>query len=785
MLEDTRRMNADDWAFDYPASSSNPGKSFSANRPRIIESRDSHPQPRNSGSTFNDFIDAENHHPGSMAVEASPLLEEGSVRAPCPHAECRSYSKIMYRLQRLDSEDLSEMCLHLFRVHHTTPFPCGELHCKRKGEEGYFMQADLVKHVRIAHPNAGALQRLRGRVDAELLDRGTELARPPKNMSSVPLNERPVSQARDSDFMSPSKRYDARVTSSSRPFSSSSHDRTPRGTTGMMGASTPTPMTSVSSLKVNRSSAMTVAMREVSESHESLMSEEQADEVIIMSSWTGQVPGEQLNGVPTAKPRTPAFREPLVQGPALSKDVTGRGVLPTPIASTWDSPGHVADGQFKRNESLHLISSDEPEASTEVQPSRHPSSSATRTASGSKQSPNRTSNPQGFLDKRRTISLAEPRNKASSTRKSVSQVFSRNTVDPSYEFSDEEVGIEPITKQLPPKSEAASSTASQPAANALATNTSTKMPPATAQLVTKPSLVAPAAKASTKVQSATVQPIANPSTETPANRRKSLLQRVLESDYDELSLGADDFAFMFSQPRTDSRASSKVQVKEENATDTPQNISSVPARKRKLSMFRAGSDDELCVIGPSPPLHQPLPTVSNHQIKVEVDDATLPLHQPIKTKARARKVSDIYPEASSSSQPKPQARRISKNQPTSRNTPLLDLTPSRSKASNPNGREILDSAAEESSPPEQVSSPNHPRNRTRAQREAAGTSSPLVGLLTPVRRKRWSGDLLEGEEVTVVVKTPGGTLRRCGEDGFECGRSFCFRCGERREGDDD
>jgi hypothetical protein len=336
------------------------------------------------------------------------------------------------------------------------------------------------------------------------------------------------------------------------------------------------------------------------------------------------------------------------------------------------------------------------------------------------------------------------------------------------------LGIDPIPKQLPSKE------APIIASLSVVKNASTKTPAKT-QSATKPLLVPSATKSSTKVPPAIVHQIAKPSNKTPANQRKSRLQHI-ESDYDELSLGADDFVFMFSQPRSEVQISSTVQIKEEDTTDTPQKISSVPARKRKLSTFRAGSDDELCVIGPSPPSLPSLSTISKPKIKVEGDDVVLSQPQPTKAKARTRKSSDKHPEASASSQPKPQGRQTSKSQPSSTNTPLLALTPSRNKASNPNEMEILDSAAE-SSPPELVSSPNHSRNRTRAQREAAGSSSPLIGLLTPVRRKHWSGDPLKGEQVTVVVKTPGGTLRRCGEDGFECGRSFCFRCRERREGD--
>ncbi|KAE9368822.1 hypothetical protein N431DRAFT_64758 [Stipitochalara longipes BDJ] len=777
MLEDTKRMKVGYWPSDYPGTGSNPGKSFSENRPRVNESADGY-RPKNNGRTFENFAVPESH-PESMPVAASPSPEETKVRAPCPHADCRPYDTIVYRLQRLDKEDLSEMCLHLFRVHHTTPFPCGEIGCKRKGEDGFFMQADLVKHVRIDHPNAGAFQRLRGRVDSDLLDRNT---RPPKNMSSVPLNDRPVSRARDSDFMSPSKRNDRRVTPSSRPFSSSSdHDRTPRGTTGMLGASTSTPMTSVSSLKVNRSSGTTVVMREASEFQERLMSEEQVNGAMDMSNWAGHAPTQHFNGPVFAKARTPPVRESLLEGSPLSRSISGRDVLPTPLASIWDSPRHEGHGLSAPHDNPQSVSRNTREVETESSLPKPKVSRAIRTASGSQLPPlYKLANPPSSLDKGRTSSLPEPRNKALSNNAPSSQLLPRNTLDPSYEFSDEEASTEPAVTQTMPKSNMAPSTASQPAANISPTQTtstepSTKSAPAPAQPVTKAVLPTPATKSAKK----SVAPQMTKSLiATPANKRKSTLQRVLDDDYDELSLGADDFVFMFSRPRTDARPTSNVRVKQEDSTETPQFISSVPARKRKLSMFRAGSDDELCVIGPSPP--HPLSTVSKPDVKVEEDDAALPLPLPAKPKLGTIRVSDIQAEASSS-QPNSYAQQRSNNQSATTSTPLLNLTPSQSKPSHPNdSREILDSAAESSSP-NQASSPTHPRKRTRGQREA-GTSSPLVGPLTPVKRKRWSGDPLKGEEVTVVVKTPGGSLRRCGEDRFECGRSFCFRCGEKSTG---
>lgn len=765
MLKDTRMMKASNLSFDYSGSMNNPSKSFSTNGTRLNQSAGGH-QLRNSGRNFIDFVESENH-PDSTAVEASPPPEETKVRAPCPHADCRPYGTIRYRLQRLENEDLSEMCLHLFRVHHTTPFPCGELGCKRKGEDGFFMQVDLVKHVRLEHPNAGALQRLRGRVDPELLDRNSG---PPKNMSSAPLNDRPVSRARDSDFMSPSKRNDGRITASSRPFSPSpDHDRTPRGATDMLEASTSTPMTSLSSLEVNRSSGTTVLMREVSESQEIMMPEEQTDEHID-TNCAGHVLTPQVNELVATKTPTPVLRETRMERPPQSRTSAGRNVVSTPLASTSDSPRQEDRGHSSHHDRPQSNSGVAPETVAVLQLPKHKSLSAMRTASGSQLSPLRKSAKlQSSSEKARTSSLPEPRNMAPPKKAPTSQSFSRNAVDPSYEFSDEEVGIVPVARSLDLMSKTASRTLPPPTAQTSTTTSTTEIRSATILPLAKPSVAAPATRPSPEKPAAHTT---KSSIATPANRRKSMLDCVVDDEYDELSLGENDFVCMFSRQRTDVLPSSLVHVKQEELTDNPQMVASVPARKRKLSMFRAGSDDELCVLGPSPP-QQPQSTTSKPAIKIEDDGGTLPIPQLAKPKAGAKRVSIIQAEASSS-QPKSQGGRVN-TYAIRTSTPLLDLTPSRSQANNLDPREIRDSAAE-SSPPDQASSPTHPRRRTRGQREA-GTSSPLVGLLTPVRRKRWSVDPLKGEQVTVVVKTPGGTLRRCGEDAYECGRSFCFRCG--------
>ncbi|KAI0015617.1 hypothetical protein F4780DRAFT_784019 [Xylariomycetidae sp. FL0641] len=68
------------------------------------------------------------------------------------------------------------------------------------------------------------------------------------------------------------------------------------------------------------------------------------------------------------------------------------------------------------------------------------------------------------------------------------------------------------------------------------------------------------------------------------------------------------------------------------------------------------------------------------------------------------------------------------------------------------------------------------------KRKSAGAgavvnSSPLARtaarnlLATPKKRKRFA-DEMEAE----LVRTPGGTMRKCGVDGFVCDRDFCFTC---------
>jgi len=52
----------------------------------------------------------------------------------------------------------------------------------------------------------------------------------------------------------------------------------------------------------------------------------------------------------------------------------------------------------------------------------------------------------------------------------------------------------------------------------------------------------------------------------------------------------------------------------------------------------------------------------------------------------------------------------------------------------------------------------------------------LTTIETPMRKMTRAGRTAKQDDVNGDVVTPGGTLRRCGQDGFVCGRAFCFKC---------
>ncbi|KAE8450623.1 hypothetical protein EG329_005967 [Mollisiaceae sp. DMI_Dod_QoI] len=749
ILEDPRIAKTGSLSFNDPPVTSikHDYRVASATKPADQHTASRAPRPRPK-----EVIDLTGLDDDPPDVEVAPVRETHTIpSAPCPHADCTAYPTLLYRLQRRDDEELSEMCLHLFRVHHTTPFPCGEVSCPRKGEEGYFMQADLVRHVRNAHPSVGALHRLRGRVDSELLDRNIKLATPPKDTVGVP--NRPVSQQRDSDFMSPRRTPGVRRPSSSQMRSSiSDPDRTPRAPTTVPGASHSTPMTSVSSMRVHHPSATKASGEEDFENenvnHMDNSSMQAHRSTIDSSGGLGSqhAPAPSILGAPWSRNGTGSFSD-------------AHNPLPTPATAAGGSLGPAFSSFDDKARQHNTVSERQPQF---VKP-RSPLNPQ-RPAISIDETPDPPS-PQIQVSPR-VIPLTPLASSADiSTLKQTrpTQVIRRNTIDPAYEFSDEEFQPKPVAKS-PPRLKPSSISVHKPDV------ASSSMGPPSSALKNTRAGKTPLTTYSKKKQRL-MKPASNLSFTTPAAQkaiRQSILRMALDAeDFDELSLDKDDVVLISSQPRTKPMSQPQAIVKQENVMNTPRAVRSTSTRKRTFSTFREGaSPDELAEDEPSPSAKAT--SAGKAQIKVE-DDASLPEHPFTIMDPKTKQVkADFQPEMASS-QMTPS---ISGRQMVFRtSTPLLNLTPLGLK-------EISDSAAEESSPTSPIQKSCPQRARTRRQRAADSSSSPLTNLLTPTR-KQPAVDFLKAEQVTVVVKTPGGTFRRCGEDGFACGRSFCFRCGSQ------
>ena len=698
----------------------------------------------------------------SLDVQPTPEAEDFIIPgAPCPHADCRLRTTTLYRLQRREQEQLSQMCLHLFQEHHTTPSPCGEIGCSKKGEDGFFMQLDLVKHVRLFHKSVSAMQRLRGRVDSALLEQQITRA-----VTSDP-SEGPISQHRDSDFMSPRKDH-GRNLSSSQP-SGFDHDRTltPRG---MAGASAFTPMTSVSSLKVNHASATSTSMavRGMSNSEDRTISDSQVDSSQIASSQPRMAQG------PQSQAREPS-RMPPIDEP-LSRNLNGVQIPPTSQPSTRGSvEAPPARGKMDFADEQNFASHGTAHSSVESRP---------EDSVPSKPSP---SYPENSHEAVSTTIPELATSKSLPKQTHAIQPVARNTVDPTYEFSDEEPEVRPMvvmaaqqvsTPKTAPKQRAkvplvAASVSRRP-------NTSMPTPkpvvtaPVNSRLGALKAVAKPLAAEINKTRSSTsgTQATAGPSATRPKSATKPVStpaakthKRVRSEDIDELSLGVDEFILLSSRPRTNPLPLPQIGIKHEELVDSPVLLSVPAARKRKLDAIRDHGDDELSVLGEQP---APSSTKSQPAVKTEMDEPSLPPPRPILPKRKGRPSRNKDTAESSSSQMR--SSRAPDITQAATSTPLLDLTPARNVRVNAERmREIGDSEEED----EDTESPSHrPKQRPRGQ-----TARPVdFGSMTPTSKNRWNRDSLKAEQVSVLVKTPGGTMRRCGLDGFECKRSFCFRC---------
>ncbi|KAL2063373.1 hypothetical protein VTL71DRAFT_5178 [Oculimacula yallundae] len=725
----------------------------------------------------------------SLAVEPTPEEEDFLIPgAPCPHADCKLHPSILYKLQRREHEELSEMCLHLFQVHHTTPFPCGEIGCSKKGEDGYFMQLDLVKHVRRAHKNASALYRLRGRVDPALLKQQA-IARP--EVTSDPM-ERPISRQRDSDFMSAQKGY-ARNLSSSQP-AGFDPDRTltPRG---MAGMSTFTPMTSVSSLKVHHPSATSIAVRDMSNSQDRTISDSQIDSSQIMSS---QPAASKQTGVSAREPQglsqitdQRSESEILIQSGELRRDAEiprnsdPASRAPTRILKPLGTTIPTVDSPVATFE--HTGPTIQQQEQTSTQESTMQGSSHVATFSIG-----RPVLDQNIIEGEPTsIFNSAPSTTLPKQTRSLPPI-TRNTVNPAYDFSDEELEVRPTTTAAAAQLSTPRHGPKQRAKVPIVPASVSSRPPTS--IPTPRHLVELPVGGSIGALKAVTKPLATPGGDVSASAvsissgssgswkkqdpkpaatpAAKIYRRARSEDVDELSLGVDEVILLSSRQRTHPLPMPQIGIKHEELVDSPALLSVPATRKRKLDAIRDHTFDELSVLIQASQNDSTLrPT-----IKTETDEPSLPLPRPILPKRRGRPSKNSGIAESSSSQIR--SSRAPEIMHAITSTPLLDLTPVRNARINAERmKEIGDSEAEGEA--SDLESPTHrPRQRPTGQ-----TARPVnFGNMSPVTKNRWNRNSLKAEQVSVLVKTPGGTMRRCGVDGFECRRSFCFRC-EKEKGE--
>ncbi|KAI9047851.1 hypothetical protein LZ554_008559 [Drepanopeziza brunnea f. sp. 'monogermtubi'] len=734
----------------------------------------------------------------SLAVELTPEQEDALIPgAPCPHKDCRLYPSILYKLQRRENEDLSEMCLHLFRVHHTTPFPCEEVNCTRKGEQGYFIQLDLVRHVRLAHKTISALQRLRGRVDSDLLEQQVALANDSLSKSDLPPGI-PIDKPRYSDFTSLQQRP-ARNPSSSQPLSGYDPDRTltPRG---IVATSTFTPQTSVSSLKVHRPSAESTALQDVSNAHDR----------VIMDSQMGSSSQLAASSQSEMEPKTPrrvsdeSLPRPLREIPSrrsLNFKAATENIHPSPQTATGssielpnpaDGSRSTSSGNF-RGRLVHDLTHSSPRSSPPMIEAP-PNASMYSSKKGSSQDPAESSS--GAIASSSKPPLKKAPNPTVLT-------LTRNVVDSTYDFSDEEtagehavapvmtssvatalpknhakvlteplivrasVGTKPVVDNHIDKPTHATST---PIIAIHAASNPKSKPKASKNFTAKPTLAITTAKKPAK--SIWAMPgrksVANKPQATPA--AKTTRPRAHSEGIDELSMGVDDYVLLSSGSTANPLPVPQLGIKHEANTDSPA-MNSVPAaKKRKFDTFRKDvSDEQIAADAPVQPTQaagiQVMPDAAQPSIKTE-DEPPLPAARLILPKRRGRppKQKPEFAAGTSSSQIRSPLTGLSI--PIRTSTPLLDLTPARNRRANAERmREIEDSEAEASSPESPLPRP---------KRTSSGQAQ--MGNLKPDAQRLWNADSLRAEGVAVLVKTPGGTMRKCGVDRFECGRSFCFRC---------
>ncbi|KAG9232935.1 hypothetical protein BJ875DRAFT_61858 [Amylocarpus encephaloides] len=620
-------------------------------------------QPRRSPSDGDDSHFG--HDATEVPLESSHLhttknARGAEIRSPCPHVSCKNNPSTLYQVHRSIEQEQSEMATHLMQAHRTTSYPCAEENCEHKGENGFLMDSDLVNHVRSAHPTGGAVHRLRGRVDPNLLanKKHDSLGSSPNhfnydtsyNMSVIEAS--PVVRGFRGPSSSPhiSSGSDLDLTSTSR---------------GIFGASTCTPLTNVSSLVVNHPSA-TKALDSTSPEtnyRSSSVVEKQAPRNRVESPILGLPSPENRNSISSTA-----------------------GILGSDVSCMIYAEGVPISPRIFHPRMGHSMASSIPDSQSSVDDVVPHASEKTR-------------KPQ-----------LSPR------------------------------GLSPRT---PKKGNAGIITASY--------SSKPKVP------VSSPT------PSHHKTNSNIAAPLIATSFEKRSSKRMVAPGPLNYDEHDELTMDLDGFVLLSSRARTvmpSLEFSDRLKREETSEVTVLSSVEKAPSRKRKLELFQ-GSDeiDELadepstCVsmLGPSARKISHVKTEDSQNTTV-ISPVDLMKRKYKKLRERQTKPM-ATPARPSTTHHRALVHRMF--------TPLLDLDPTRRPAER-RIFEIADSAAEGAS-------------QTEPSSKNANRRSLSVELLTP--SKPTKDPAIKQEGPTIVVKTPKGTLRRCGENGFACRKSFCFRCG--------
>ena len=782
LLRDARRTHIGaTFRFNHPTpASSNVPESHASPR-KLVSSPRLHQYPDISNPVRQAKAGLEGSHDGAedeLALDDPALVLRSPQKKLCPHVSCRAYSSATYRTSRRINEEMSPFVDHLWHVHQSTPYPCTENNCDRNGNQGYFMQIDLVRHIKEAHPHPAALQRLRGRVNSEFLDPRFD-SRMPRRPAEVPRPFTPGAPPIDSDFFSPQRRQT--TTSNELIPSIPSHGLhvTPRNAQGTKVIN----IAEGSSLHVNHSSATVKDVQLV-------VSEQQDHDSDVEILDVNPFPNRDT---PTRRNKQTCFC-PMKDAMGCLKNFT------TASSAVNHDKIHTTDIVQFGYPSCERLTSTAQSGPTKAHLEWH-ERQRSLSVSVHNGPPEQRSLSSSIPDSQRaSVDLDSSAPAAiSPTRfflrqKQVASELPRNVVDLSYEFSDEEEMIQSTSRRAPNITHqrdpvAFNQTASQPAEEISKNNSDqTEDPQMSRADIDAPAQKPPPIKlmdateaeaprsskevtltANKAVSAVKSPPVPAASTVTPgvrqSLRKSALLETVDAEDLDELSLGADDFVLLSSRSRLGLQPMNEphVRVKDE---DDVQPSSELPIRKRRYSALCNDEIDELA----TDEGHHGMSTGIQSRIKRE-QDSSAEIGRPmlIQTKLMRKRLSgDVVNSISQTEPAKRQREPIpAKNQhkPTRTSTPLIDLTAignskicevSRANISIPSTSEI-------------ASSPTT---------HMIESSSPVLALLPPIRRKHHAAKkTIKREEEDGIVKTPGGTLRRCGRDSFACGRPFCFTCG--------